>query len=100
MDKKSFLEELQSLDDSAKAKVLVVSTVIIMIVVIYFWIGYFGSIISNAPQSVAGAEGAAAGGAQADQPGFLQNVAGGMASMFRSFGRALGSPREYEVQPQ
>jgi hypothetical protein len=44
---KTFLEELQSLDESAKQKILIVATIIIMIVVIYFWVAYFNNIVSG-----------------------------------------------------
>jgi hypothetical protein len=45
--RKSFLMELQSLSESAKKKVLVTATIIIMISIVYVWLGYFNGIIAS-----------------------------------------------------
>jgi hypothetical protein len=107
---KDFFTELQSLGEPAKSKILIIATVIIMIVVIYFWLAYFNSIIAgvSAP-SVADTGGAAQQGlaptAQEDAgpwvimmraPAFLydqfMNAAQGLANV-------LQAPRQYVVQP-
>ena len=41
-----FLEELRSLEESTKKKVLYISAAVIMIVVIYFWLAYFNSLVT------------------------------------------------------
>jgi hypothetical protein len=38
---KGFIEELQSLDDVKKKRVLIISTVVIMAIVIVVWLSYF-----------------------------------------------------------
>jgi cytoskeletal protein RodZ len=40
-----FLKELQSLDEPAKNRILIIATVVIMIVVLFVWIAYFNSIV-------------------------------------------------------
>jgi hypothetical protein len=39
------LEKLQSLDEATKRKVLIGSTIVIMIVVLFVWVAYFNSIV-------------------------------------------------------
>ena len=48
--RKTFLEELQSLEEPTKFKILIASTVVIMIVVVYFWLAYFNGIVSSVSQ--------------------------------------------------
>jgi hypothetical protein len=40
-----FLKELQSLDEPAKNRILIIATVVIMIVVLFVWVAYFNSIV-------------------------------------------------------
>jgi flagellar basal body-associated protein FliL len=47
------LEELQSLSDGSKKRVLVIATVIIMIIIVGVWVAYFNSIIMGTAQQVA-----------------------------------------------
>lgn len=49
--KKSFLEEMQSLEEPAKRRILIVATIVVMIVVIYIWLGYFNSIVASGSQT-------------------------------------------------
>jgi len=89
--RQSFLRQLQSLDEPMKTKVLVLSTVVVMVVVVYFWLGYFNSIVSapvNDGQPVAN-------GQQDNQPTFFQK----MADAARSVGQLFEKPREYQVKP-
>jgi len=103
------LTKLQSLDEPAKAKVLIIATAIIMIVVIYFWLAYFNSIVAGVSAPSVADNAAGQGAASTSQedvgpwtivmraPEFLygqfMNAAGGLASILRA-------PRQYVVQPQ
>lgn len=93
-----FLEELRSLDESAKTKVLVIATLIIMAIVIYFWLGYFNSVISSAP-----AEPVAAGNqepAGTPPPSAFQNLSNGFAAVAHSFGQWFQASHTYNINPQ
>jgi hypothetical protein len=107
-EKKGLLEEIQSLNEKNKKRVLVIGTAIIMIIVIGVWITYFNGIIASAgQQSVAdGSTNAATtqGTVAAAQPtapiahgsSIWQNVENGMASIGNIFKR----PSNYTIQPQ
>lgn len=96
-----FIEQLQSLNEPKKTKVLVVATIIVMAVVVYFWLGYFSSIVSSVPQPAVAAQDQSAPMAQQQaEPGFFQRMGSGMAAMVRAFGNILEAPRKYIVQPQ
>jgi hypothetical protein len=100
MNNKSFLEELQSLDEPTKSKVLIITTIVIMAVVIYFWLGYFSSIVTGIPQpAVAGEDQPAQNANQSAEPGFFQRMGNGMATIIHSFGQILEAPRKYVVKP-
>jgi hypothetical protein len=87
-NKKSFFEELQSLSESTKQRILVVSTIVIMIVVVYVWLGYFNGIVAQAQS-------------QQTQPtssgnNFWQTVKDDMGNMVNNFKQ----PGQYTVQPK
>ena len=46
--KPNFLHRLQGLDEGHKQKIMIVASVVIMIVVVYFWLAYFNSIVVGA----------------------------------------------------
>ncbi len=97
---KSFLAQLQSLEEPIKRRILVGATAVVMVVVVYIWVGYFNSIVLNNPvelanqSAVAGAgTGGAATGTIAIQPGAAQTPAaqGSPAANTPSFWSQLGS---------
>ncbi len=99
--KRSFIDELRSLEEPKKKKILVGVTIIIMFLVLYFWLIYFNSIVAGG--SVAPA---AAVPSEADTLGALQaatdTVGGGTApsdwqKILDFFGGGGGS---YSVSPQ
>lgn len=116
-NKKSFLEELRSLDESMKRKVAVAATAILMVGVVYIWIGYFDGLvtgISGQPtvadnqasvgsvQQVAGNMNNGSGGS----PSFVQNIKSGMAAIGNDFADAwqgledlVKSPGQYNIHP-
>jgi hypothetical protein len=115
-NKKTFLEELQSLEETTKRKVVVVSTIILMVGVIYLWLGYFNTLVVGQSQrnQVAqnndtagtmgvtdGATGAQVAGTQNNAANattganFFQNMKNGMAWIAGMF----KSPGQYNIQP-
>ncbi|MGC9598854.1 MAG: hypothetical protein ABSE18_00500 [Minisyncoccia bacterium] len=114
-EKKSFLEELQSLDETTKTKILVVATAVAMIIVIYVWLAYFNSLIagvaqegtassaasSSVPSSAASSSAVSSGGTS-----IWQNVEGGIGTLYGKsvgflhyLGNILQAPRQYIVKP-
>lgn len=123
----NFWEELRSLDEPTKTKILVVATVLIMVVVVYFWLAYFNGLIAGS-QAGGNAVGAATAepaqpsvpttpttsappATAAEQPtsnvpGFWQNAANGTAFLYAQFmnvmrglGSILAGPRQYLIKP-
>jgi uncharacterized membrane protein YvbJ len=48
LPKPNFLHRLQGLDDRHKQKIMIVAAIVIMVIVIYFWLAYFNSIVVGA----------------------------------------------------
>ena len=96
------LQELQSLSPENKKRVLIVSTIIIMVIVIGVWMSYFNSIVigmaqqapDDATTTAAAAPAPTQGmaSAQASGPGLWQNIENGFGSIVNIF---LGSPMLY-----
>ena len=123
---KGFLERLQSLDESTKHKILIGATAVIMIVVVYFWLAYFNSIVVNlSAQPVAASGGAAQTGSTAQNApaattaapaesatqsptpaasgggtSIWHNIGAGFMSLVHGFGNIFQSQGQYTVQPQ
>ncbi len=102
MDLKSFLEKLQSADEDVKRRWLVVSTIVVMIVVIYVWLAYFNSLIASFSEPRL-AE-IPTGGAGFS---FWLSLKSGAALLYNSFvdklhvfAEILKAPREYIIQPR
>ena len=107
----NFLEELQSLDERTKSRVLIVTTIVIMAIIIYFWLGYFNSIVSSGVQpAVADAnqpadtadsgQTAQPAGSANSQPGFFTSMGNGMATMVHAFENIFQAPSKYIIKPQ
>ena len=47
---KSFLETLQALDEGTKKKIMIIATIVIMAIVIYFWLAYFNGLVAAVSQ--------------------------------------------------
>ncbi|HEX4104403.1 MAG TPA: hypothetical protein VHZ04_02920 [Candidatus Paceibacterota bacterium] len=119
--KKGFLEELQSLDEGTKQKVLIVATVVIMIVIIYFWLAYFNNIVAGVGQVAAGpavnaapatatatatAPASVPSAAAAAGPSIWQQMGGGLAAIGQFFinlahgvRNVFQTPGQYTVNP-
>jgi hypothetical protein len=118
---KDFFQKLQSLDEPVKQRILVAATIVIMVVVLYFWLMYFNGIVAGArPEDVA--DNATAGDAMTGQSAAQQGAAGavtgeegmgpwqvvgrriafvygGFMNMVRGLGNILQAPRQYIVRP-
>ena|SRR5690348_3509077 len=102
--KKGFLEELQSLSEPTKRKIMIVATVVIMAVVIYVWLAYFNNLLASVGQpTVAENTGAASVPSGSD---FAQGTKSGMAFIYDIFLKAVHglagiweAPRQYNIQP-
>ena len=90
-----FVNELQALEEGTKRRVLVVGTIVIMSVVVYLWVGYFGSLI-NTPQELAQAPQSAAQTPAESSGNFWQNMEKGAAYIYNAF----KGPRQYDIKPQ
>jgi hypothetical protein len=106
---KSFLEELRNLEEPTKTKVLIVTTVILMVIVLYFWLAYFNGIVSGPAQATMLDRGQASAtiAETSPNPSFWSKVGNGTAVVGQTIGggiqwlgRAFESPREYVVKPQ
>jgi hypothetical protein len=110
----TFLQELQSLEESTKTKVLVVTSIVLAIIVFYFWLAYFSGIVLGGAQSLTAdqdQEQAAASPSLSSLPvaspdqGFWGRVGNGTAIVGRSIGsgfewigQAFESPKEYKIK--
>jgi hypothetical protein len=106
-EKRSFIEELQSLDESTKQKVLVIATAVIMVVVLYFWFADFNNIVSNASGGASLQNGSSTVENASASEGFSQMAQDGAGTIFQSFkngiesiGGFVKSPKQYEVSPK
>jgi flagellar basal body-associated protein FliL len=105
------LEELRSLSEENKKRVLIIATVIIMVIVIGAWAVYFNSIVmGTAQQAATDATSSAAvaspstttvtatapATAQANSPSLWQNIKDG----FGSIANIIKKPSQYTIQPK
>jgi hypothetical protein len=91
----SFFESLQSMDESMKQKILVVATVVIMILVVYVWLGYFNGIVAGTSQSNTSVATAQVQPVSSGGNSFWQSMKDDMANMANVFKQ----PGQYNVQP-
>ncbi len=110
-EKKSFLEELQSLDEATKTKILVAATAVAMIIVIYVWLAYFNNLIAGVAQEGAASSAIPSSAASSSVPSsggtsIWQNVEGGIGTLYGKsvgflhyLGNILQAPRQYIVKP-
>jgi uncharacterized membrane protein YraQ (UPF0718 family) len=102
------LEELQSLSDGNKKRILVIATVIIMVIIIGVWVAYFNSVIMGTTQPTATeattssavvapiTTTVAPAATQANGPSLWQNI----ENWFESIANIFKKPSQYTVQPQ
>ena len=100
---KTFLERLQSADESVKQRWLVGSAAVIMAIVVFLWLAYFNSLIIG-PQSAALVQGDT--GTEGSGATFFGTMKHGTSIIYNGFlgklhalGNILGAPREYIIKP-
>jgi hypothetical protein len=103
-----FLRMIQSLDEPTKQNVIVIATIIIMIIVIYFWLTYFNPIalsVATATPAIPGAMDAReATHSPSAGSSFFDRAKGGVAYMYgeflggvRTLQNILQTPRQYII---
>jgi hypothetical protein len=105
--KKGFIEELQSLEEPTKLKVLIISALCVMVIVVYMWLGYFNNLVSsNAPSAVADSQTPTQTSAPTGTSfvGSMQNelasIYEGFIGLFRGIGGIFKGPGQYNIKPQ
>lgn len=109
------METLQSLSESTKRKILVGATVLIMIVVVYFWLAYFNNLIAaisqptvaqdTTGQSAPTTDETVQQSALAVQPAsstgdsFLGYIGGAFTGMIQGVEDIFKAPGQYNIQP-
>lgn len=119
---KDFFVKLQALEEPAKTRVLIVATAIVMVIVIYFWLAYFNSLVAGGIPPATVAENPTAGSAaamptQAQAPSPASEgengggsiwdnfkneaafISGGFMNMAHGLSDILQAPRQYIVKP-
>lgn len=123
-DQKGFLEEIQSLSEGTKKRVLIIATILIMIIVITVWFAYFNSILGGTSQPSVAQTSATTPAAPAPStpssttvaaavpvvsqsgvplmsgPSLWQNIENGFSSFFRSIASIFSGPSNYTIKPQ
>ena len=96
-----FIEQLQNLDESTKTKIMVIATILIMAIIIYFWLGYFGNIVSAVPgQAVASNQQPETNSEKASTPGFFERMGNGLATISHAFENFFQAPKKYLINPK
>jgi len=105
VDPKSFIEELRSLSVPAKRKVMISVTIATMLVVVYFWVAYFNSIVPNVSPTTQVS--ATAEESDTNGPGVLGLLANAAGSLWQAIGNgvqgvtgAVRNPKQYNISPQ
>jgi hypothetical protein len=105
-DHKSFIEELRTLGEPVKSKILFGTAAVSMIVVISLWLAYFNTIVPSAVPITAQAP-AAAVAQDTGGPGIFGLLADAASSFWGSalggvqgIVGALKNPKQYDISPK
>ena len=102
-NKKSFLEELQSLDEPTKRKAAILVTIVAMVIVVYIWFGYFNGLVSNVTQVPAADNPSAQASGEPSFAGNIKNgmamIGGGIVGSAKWFSGLFTGPGQYVVRP-
>ncbi len=100
--KKNFFERLQSADERTKKRWLIAVTAIVMVAVVYIWLGYFNGIVSGGARSEIVPPSESVDGSLA----FWQTMKNGTAFIYNILsdklhflGQILQTPRDFIVKP-
>ena len=99
---KNFLERLQSADEDVKKKWMIGVTAVVMVAVVYLWMGYFNGIVGGASQPASITPNSGAGGFT-----FWGTMQHGAALIYNAFtdklhalGNILQTTSDITVKPQ
>ena len=99
---KSFIAELQALEEPTKTKVLIVSTIVLMVIVLYFWLAYFNTIVPGSASDATTQT--AQGNADSGVLGLFADAASSfwqaMGSSVQGIAREMKNPRQYNISPK
>ena len=90
--KNSFWERLRTADEKTKWKIMIITSCICMIVIVYIWLGYFNNVVSGAVQS--------GSVTQSSSPTFWDNVKSNTGIFYKKISSILDGSKQYIVQPQ
>ena len=119
MPRPNFIQQLQQLDEAMKRRLLIGATVVVMVGVVFVWVGYLNSIVMNNQSQLADQSAVAQPVAQptavaqaapqnppANVPGFWSMLGLGVVSAYHGVvngiagaGSAFRSPRQYDITP-
>jgi hypothetical protein len=111
-NKKTFLEELRSLDEPIKRRALVIGSAVLMVAVVFVWFAYFNDIViggqeqaqavnatantpAAAPVQTPTSQTQTANAAAVAAPSLWQNIENGFGDIAHMF----QAPRQYNIQP-
>lgn len=97
---KNFLERLQAADERTKRRVIVISSSVIMVAVVFVWFSYFNSIVMPDAAEVV------VGSGEKENFSFVVTVRHGIANIFsgtwsalQAAGAAIFKGRSYNIAP-
>jgi len=98
-NQKSFIEELRSLSDPVKHKIFFGAAAASMVVIIYFWLAYFNTIVPGSASDAATQT--AQGSADRGVLGLFADAASSfwqaMGSSVQGIAREMKNPRQYNI---
>ncbi len=96
-----FLKRLQGADAATKRRIVIISSVLAMVVVLYIWLAYFNNLLADAGRSDG-----STGGQGETHASFWETMQRGTVIVYENvtgavgrFGEMLKGPREYIVKP-
>jgi ABC-type thiamin/hydroxymethylpyrimidine transport system permease subunit len=102
----NFLKRLQDADTATKRRILMFSSAVIMVAVLYVWLAYFNSLLADAGSPAVISTTAGEPSAVAAEVSFLETMKRGTAVLYENvagavsqIGEVLKGPREYIVKP-
>lgn len=107
VDQKSFIEEIRSLSDPVKRKIMLGATAVSMVLVMYLWFAYFNTIVPNVVPVTTAQTPIATSTPDTGGPGILGLFANAASSFWqatlngaREAAGALKNPKQYNISPK
>ena len=106
-DRKSFIEELRSLSEPVKRKVMFCSAAVSMALVVYLWFAYFNTIVPNAGPAAALQTPSTTNASDTGGPGIFGLFADAAGSLWQAtlnkiegVASSLNNPKQYDINPR